>query len=808
MDTPSKFGCVVLFDLKKRNYADVNNAEDYKMLIKSMDAGAELVGGEDQQVKPYFDVDMTRPKNFTFNEVNECRTWCDIIKGLFPNKKLDINILKRDPREKDGQIKYSYHLIVNNIRISNKNIKVLLDQKGLKHNEPFDTGIYNKNRGLHSIYTSTKINQDTGKPQKVPELKPYDYFQMKDMSKINLFDYCVSYIKEDFEDWDAQMAVKKDVTQDKVLVYKEVSKEDDDNCDDGDTVTPLEKKLEEYLTHLSEKRADGRDEWLNMMFCIINICKKNQISRRKCENLLHLFSKKCQNRYNEDDVDKWIDINYDKTRPQGYGWNYLVHTCLKQDDPDYYEKRVGKTYYIVKKEFEKHVSKCMNPVGFLRIVRDELVLNDNPDPYQFLTKDKLNVAYEEDTYWAQEKNKKGETELVQKHFLAKWFKDNTKPIYERIVFKPYHLDATLAKKYYNLYEGTRAELLPVSNNYEAIQPVLDHIKNVMVNGNEAHYDWLMQYFAQMIQNPSKKTGVCVVFHGRQGCGKNLIIDAFANGILGRKLSISTSNPEKTFFGHFNGVCLNKILGVCNEVGSEVYNCMDKLKDLVTAPDMINEKKGVDSIIVENYINLIMTTNNSNPLNISVDDRRIVWFDCSNKYVGNEQYFDKLLTILENDENISAFYHYLKEKVNITITNFQKKRPITKGYKRLQVLNLPSYIRWCKDYVDETPFRTYKEVVILVKKKTDVYNDYKAWCERNKYTALKRDTFFHHLEEEDTGIKKCIHGGNECFRFTKVQVDAWLKKNLLKEQDDADVDKIDEDYKYSDFARDSDTEETA
>jgi hypothetical protein len=829
MDTPQKFGCVVLYDIKKRNYKYISSTKDYKKLLKQFDAALELVAGDmyekssvpyfyNQQSKPYFDVDEEKHVNEPHNEIEFCKDLVPKIEEMFPSEKaLDILFMKRPTRVlQDDKVKYSYHIVVNNIRITYTNLKKLIIQHNFE--EIFDMKVYNRNIGLHSIYTKTKIDKKTGGIIDVGQIVPFNHLTGEELININLFDYCPSYIEEGFEDYDLHVEIVSTVpllipkkridTQtttisDKVLTYKEVSKEDDDNCDDGDTVTPLEKKLEEYLNHLSEKRADGRDEWLNMIFCIINICKKNNISRRKCENLLHLFSKKCQNRYNEDDVDKWIDINYDKTRPQGYGWNYLVHTCLQQDDPDYYERKVGKTYYIVKKNFEKHVSKCRNPVGFLRIVRDELIMSDNPDPYQFLTKDKLQVNYEEDTYWVEEKNKKGEIELVEKAFLPTWFKDKTKPIYERIVFKPYHLDAALAKKYYNIYEGTRAELLPVCKNYEAIQSVLDHIKNVMVNGNEAHYDWLMQYLAQMIQNPSKKTGVCVVFHGRQGCGKNMIIDAFANGILGRKLSISTSNPDKTFFGHFNGVCLNKILGVCNEVGSEVYNCMDKLKDLVTAPDMINEKKGVDSIIVENYINLIMTTNNTNPLNISVDDRRIVWFDCSNTYVGNEEYFDKLLTILENDENISAFYHYLKEKVNITITNFQKKRPITRGYKRLQVLNLPSYIRWCKDYVDEKPFRKYKEAIVLVEKKTAIYTDYKIWCEKNKYSALKRDTFFHHLEEDDTGIKKCIHDGNECFRFTKVQVDTWLEKNLLKEKED--IEKISEDYNNSNFAEDSDSD---
>lgn len=536
-----------------------------------------------------------------------------------------------------------------------------------------------------------------------------------------------------------------------------------------------------------------------MMYCIINICNKHKIAKRKCIEILHRFSEKSK-KYNEDDIDNWIDKNLDKARENGYGWNYLKHTCIKIDAPEYYEKKCGKTYYMVKKDFEKNVSKCMNPVGFLRIVRDQLFADDNPEPFQFLSKEKLSVAYEDTKYWEMEKSKKGDEALKQKNFVATWLKDEKKICYERIIFKPYHLDTNLAKKYYNIYEGTRAELLPVNTNYDNIQPILDHIKNVMVNGNEAHYNWLMQYFAQIIQNPVKKTEVCLIFHGKQGCGKNIIIDAFANDVLGKKLSISTANPERTFFGNFNGCTMNKILGVCNEVGNEVYNCMDKLKDLTTAPDITNEKKGVDRIVVENYINIIMTTNNTNPLNISTDDRRIVWFDCSDAFIGNEEYFDTLGEVLQNDENISAFYHYLKNEVQITISNFQKNRPITSGYLRTQQLNLPTYIRWCKDYVMEKQFRKYKDIMVYVGKKKIIYENYKNWCETNKYTALKRDTFMHHIEDKETGIKKCISDGCECLRFNEVEVNAWLDKQGINKTNN-DVEKFD----GYDFIDDDDVE---
>jgi hypothetical protein len=100
------------------------------------------------------------------------------------------------------------------------------------------------------------------------------------------------------------------------------------------------------------------------------------------------------------------------------------------------------------------------------------------------------------------------------------------------------------------------------------------------------------------------------------------------------------------------------------------------------------------------------------------------------------------------------------------------------------MNLPSHIRWYKDYNEETPFRKYDSVTISEKKKE------KTWCERNKYTALKRDTFFHHLEEEERGVTKCVSKGYECYRFTQEPVQGWLNKN---------VEHIDEDY--SDFFKD-------
>jgi hypothetical protein len=136
-------------------------------------------------------------------------------------------------------------------------------------------------------------------------------------------------------------------------------------------------------------------------------------------------------------------------------------------------------------------------------------------------------------------------------------------------------------------------------------------------------------------------------------------------------------------GNFNSSLLIKVFAVCNEVGNEMRPLIDKLKDLATTPDNIIEKKGKHPIGNPNYININLTIHNNNPLDIQADDR----------HVGNVEYFNKLAECCNNDIIISSFYHYLKEEIKITITNFQKTRPITKEYEAIKRMNAPNILNF-------------------------------------------------------------------------------------------------------------------
>ena len=104
-----------------------------------------------------------------------------------------------------------------------------------------------------------------------------------------------------------------------------------------------------------------------------------------------------------------------------------------------------------------------------------------------------------------ETDKKTKSKISKKTpFIKEWLKDENIKTYDKLIFTPQHLNETEKKKYFNLFNGFKAEKLPIYKDYESIKPILYHIKAVLCNYNEDYYNWLMQYYANIIQNPLNK----------------------------------------------------------------------------------------------------------------------------------------------------------------------------------------------------------------------------------------------------------------------------------------------------------------
>lgn len=81
-----------------------------------------------------------------------------------------------------------------------------------------------------------------------------------------------------------------------------------------------------------------------------------------------------------------------------------------------------------------------------------------------------------------------------------------------IVFEPLKEDNP---KYFNLWNGYAIQKAAETWDEEAVKPWLDHILNVWCDGDEAQYEYVLDWFAQLIQKPDQKTCVCLGIKGKQ-----------------------------------------------------------------------------------------------------------------------------------------------------------------------------------------------------------------------------------------------------------------------------------------------------
>ena len=299
--------------------------ESYNQLLENDKKGlCELIGGENQQIKPIIDIDQ-------YNTDIDIEAFKTDLNVIFPNKV--IKCCNRKPRPYNGKMKYSYRVYVQNVRISYLNLKKLLleqNQLNIKYSG-IDKGLYIEKRILYTPNTKYKYDQNAKRYYEVPKLKLMD--------DAELFECCASYIEESFEDWDLKMPpieIKKS-SRDEI-------KFNDDLCDNTETSYDGKLNFNEIISKLSKERATTYNDWFYVGVALINLYYRKIITRGQIYDMFDLFSSKSDN-YNADSVIKVIDTNVNRFDGKGYGIKYLLD-CLKVDNEEYYKQITKKDMII------------------------------------------------------------------------------------------------------------------------------------------------------------------------------------------------------------------------------------------------------------------------------------------------------------------------------------------------------------------------------------------------------------------------------------------------------------------------------
>jgi hypothetical protein len=224
-----------------------------------------------------------------------------------------------------------------------------------------------------------------------------------------------------------------------------------------------------------------------------------------------------------------------------------------------------------------------------------------------------------------------------------WMKSEHRRSYDGICFAP---GEEVNHKYYNLWKGFAVEPTTEGNKLakKGLAIFLDHVFENVCESKTELYDWLMGYFAHLVQCPGEKPLVGLVFRGGKGVGKNALVDTIGH-LLGSHYLL-TSN-RRYLIGNFNGHLENCLLFALDEAfWSGDKQAEGTLKDLITGRNHVIEHKGKEPYIVKNCTRVAVLGNEEWLVPASQDERRFAVFDVGDKRKQDTDYFTAMRHGLE------------------------------------------------------------------------------------------------------------------------------------------------------------------
>ncbi len=248
------------------------------------------------------------------------------------------------------------------------------------------------------------------------------------------------------------------------------------------------------------------------------------------------------------------------------------------------------------------------------------------------------------------------------NFINKWFKSEEIRTYNSIVFEP---GKEVQNNIYNLWKGFN-----ITKEATSCKLYLKHIKEIICNGNDEYYNYIISWMAQMIQDPCNKPGVAIVLRGDKGVGKSVFAEYFGD-IYGQHFELVTGSDQ--FLGNFNCHLSKCILLFCDEAfWAGDKKAEGKLKGFITSPTFQMESKGKDKFHVKNCMHIITASNELWSAPVSDSERRFFILNVSDIKKGDSEYWNKLFYEKQNG-GPEALLKYL---LNFDYSNINLRKPPT------------------------------------------------------------------------------------------------------------------------------------
>ncbi|MFK0572140.1 primase-helicase family protein, partial [Endozoicomonas sp.] len=196
----------------------------------------------------------------------------------------------------------------------------------------------------------------------------------------------------------------------------------------------------------------------------------------------------------------------------------------------------------------------------------------------------------------------------------------------------------------NFYRGFAVEPMLCTKADPDVKRWLYHMRTVVCRDDDVAYQYLMNWFAHLIQKPWEKPQTAIILKGGQGTGKNVALKP-----LLRILGVHGLYIEKpgAVSGKHNKIMENRTLVFADEAAFHSEKDCGILRALISETSSSIEPKGIDAYNQRNFIRVIMATNSDHAIRFATDERRYVVLELSTCHKQDLEYFGKLVAAIDN-----------------------------------------------------------------------------------------------------------------------------------------------------------------
>lgn len=267
----------------------------------------------------------------------------------------------------------------------------------------------------------------------------------------------------------------------------------------------------------------------------------------------------------------------------------------------------------------------------------------------------------------------------------------------------------------NMWAGWPTD--PVAGDHDSLLELLWHLCSAEENPRQV-YDWTLKWLAYPLQHPGAKLKSCLIFHGPQGSGKNMFMEAYAS-IFGQYARVI---DQAAVEDKFNDWASRKLFMIADEVvaRAELYHIKNKLKVLITGDTIRINPKNVGAYEERNHVNFCILSNEVMPAILERDDRRhlVVWTPPKM----DEVFYERVKIEIESG-GVAALHHYL---LNLPLGDFKPWTlpPMTRSKRELIDASMGTSERFLREWkAKDLP------LPLVPCRSEDLFDAYRFWCSR-------------------------------------------------------------------------------